>query len=333
MEFYFKSLFLLIFIQAFNLNALSADKNTVVIGHLNPDPDSISGAIAVAHYFAATPARTGLINKESQFLLNFFKVKPPMLISDFKGKNIIAIDFNQKSQAPPNVKDGKLIRIIDHHALLEAPITSEKPIPVLIEPWGSVCTIVAKNLYFKNQRPMPRAIAGLLLGGIISDTLNLRSETTTDNDRAVVKLLAKIAQIKNVDELAFQMFRAKSDVSDLSDAQVLSGDFKEFSLGGKKVGIGVAETVVPADLLARKEGLIKAALSLKKEQGYDYVFFFIVDIDKIKSQLLVIDKPELEVSESAFGGKAIENILDTKNLVSRKLQIGPTLGDYFLKKK
>lgn len=313
--------------------AASQLEKTVVIGHLNPDPDSIGGAIAAAYYFGGSPARTGAINKESRFLLDFFKAKAPAFISDFKDKNIIAVDFNQKSQAPPSIADGTLIRVIDHHALLEAPITSEKPIPVEITPWGSVCTVIAKNYFVRNKREIPTHIAGMLLGGIISDTLNLRSETTTKHDREMVKHLAEIAGIPDVDALAFKMFKAKSDVSDMSDKEVLEADFKEFSLGNKKVGIGVAETVMPEQILERKEGLIKAAQELKKKDDYDYIFFFVVDIDKIKSKLILAGEDERNAAESAFGGKAKDDILDTRDLVSRKLQIGPILSDYFTKKQ
>jgi manganese-dependent inorganic pyrophosphatase len=312
-------------------NGAEIQKETVVIGHLNPDPDSIGGAIAAANYFGATPARTGKITKESKFLLDLFDIEAPAYIKDFKNKDIIAIDFNQKFQAPKNIADGRLIRIIDHHALLEAPITSLKPIPVEIKPWGSACTIIAKNYFLRNKRQIPKGIAGLLLGGILSDTLNLRSETTTKHDRQMVAHLAKIAGIKDINELAFNMFKAKSDVSDLNDAQVISADFKEFSLGNKRVGIGVSETVVPKDLLDRKEGLIEAGLCLKKKEGFDYLFFFIVDIYKIKSQLIIIDKPEQLVAEEAFGGKVNGNVLDTRDLVSRKLQIGPIFSEYFSK--
>lgn len=332
-----KILFLLIFIflalEPVTANSAEIKKETVVIGHLNPDPDSIGGAIAAAYYFGATPARTGKITKESQFLLDLFHIEAPACIKNFKNKDIIAIDFNQKSQAPKNIADGRLVRIIDHHALLEAPITSLKPIPVEIKPWGSACTIIAKNYFLRNKRQIPQGIAGLLLGGILSDTLNLRSETTTKHDREMVVHLAEVAGIEDIDEIALNMFKAKSNVSDLTDAQVLSADFKEFSIGNKKVGIGVTETVVPKDLLDRKEGLINAGLSLKKKEGFDYLFFFIVDIEKIKSQLIIIDEPEQLAAEAAFGGKVIDNVLDTRDLVSRKLQIVPILGEYFSRGK
>lgn len=305
----------------------AATKQTYVVGHINPDTDAIASAIAAGYYFNATAVRPGEINQETKFLLNYFKLPTPVLQQNFADSDVIVVDTNQKTQVPASILTGNsnLIGIIDHHALQDQPLTTQSPINIDIKPWGSTCTILAKNYFLRNNKQIPKPIAGMMLGAIISDTLNLRSATTTPHDKEMLAYLATIAGVDDVDAFAQKMFTAKSDVSQLTDAQVMQTDYKLFTISKHKVGVAVVETMLPEQILQRKPGLISAAREIKTKQGLDLLFFFVVDTKNLNSKLLLIGKQEITVAQKAFGGTPSDSVLDTQNNISRKLQIIPVL--------
>jgi inorganic pyrophosphatase/exopolyphosphatase len=108
------------------------------------------------------------------------------------------MDHNQESQIAPTLNLNGLVGVIDHHALQNGTVITDRPIYIDIRPWGSACTIVG-HTYLRIRKPIPNKIAGILLSGILSDTLNLRSPTTTDHDRLLVAVLAKISEVRRVE--------------------------------------------------------------------------------------------------------------------------------------
>jgi manganese-dependent inorganic pyrophosphatase len=338
-----KLIFALVLMGSFILQPLIShanDEATYVVGHLAPDSDAICAAFAAAElygslpgdrHYPALPVRVGELNKETAFILQHFGVTAMPLMEDFSDKKkIILVDHNERSQRHPTINPENVVAIIDHHKLNFA---SSNPIEITVRPWGSACTILAKE-FLDKERFMPTHIAGLCLGALLSDTLNLKGPTTTPIDHEVAKKLAEIAGIQDIDAFAHAMFKAKSDLSDVSAQKIFTTDFKVTEMGSSdqeksKVGFGVAETLNPESLLKRKAEFLEKAEQIKKEKGVDLLFFAVVDIDQQNSYLLILGDKEGEVAQKAFGGKIANGILKIPGKVSRKLDFFPALIDSF----
>ena len=297
---------------------------TYFVGHLNPDADSIAGAISAAAYYQGIPARIGDLNKETQYLLNKTHYPVPVLIEDFRDKEVAAVDFNQRTQAPPNFQEGDLMEIIDHHALGDAPLTVAHPIAITIRPWGSVSSIIA-DMFIQNRKPIDAHLATLLLGGILSDTLEFRSPTTTAKDREVAAYLQTTAGIDDVHVFAMELFTAKSDIENLTAAEILTTDIKVFTINGHRLGFGVAETLSSESILARRDQLLEAMAEHKHREHLDLLYFCIVDMLNSNSTLLLVGSEEIVLAERAFKSTASDGTMLLPGLVSRKEQFIPML--------
>ena len=160
---------------------------------------------------------------------------------------------------------------------------------------GSTCTIIG-HTFLRIRKPIPPSISGLLLSGILSDTLNLRSPTTTEHDRLLVSVLATIANCEDVDGLADRQFAAKSaSLMHISPYEIACGDQKVFNAKGadgvnKSIGFGVVETTDPKAMKTRIDDLMTEIAALKSEQKLDFSYLAIVDIVKLTSTLILIGK-------------------------------------------
>lgn len=309
---------------------------TLIIGHKNPDTDSVVAAISYAELKEKIdpknkyiPGIAGKVNNETKFVLKNFSVPTPKIIKDlssYKG-NIIIVDYNELSQAPKGIDEDKILEFIDHHRL--GGMETASPVYVRIEPIGSTATIIAK--IFEEKRIIPsKNIASLIISGIISDTLFLHEKTTTESDKIMLSKLNKICRIRNLESYASQMFEAKSDITGISASEIITEDYKEFHFGEKKIGIGVWETVKPESVLQEKEQLIKALKKLKNDTELNLVYFIVVDILGEKSEMIIIGKEEQKVAEKVFGGKTQGNILPLGKRISRKKEIVPPLEKFLV---
>jgi manganese-dependent inorganic pyrophosphatase len=293
---------------------------TYVIGHKNPDTDSIVSAIAAAQLFNAEPAKAGEINKETKYILDTFGFDVPQDLPQ-EEKKVVLVDHNSPDESLAQGEE--LIGIYDHHKLGN-PHTSE-PINVRIETLGSTAALIGK-MYQEKGVILSKEIASILICAIISDTLKFTSPTTTDEDKSVAEELNKIAQL-DLDKVAEEMFNAKSDISDISTEDLLGKDYKVFDMDGKKVGIGVWETVNTQVIVDRKEEIIEKLLDLKQKDGLDYVYFAAVDILAGNSELFILDDNTGDVAKKTFGQEIINNIMHLPGIVSRKKQITPKIEE------
>lgn len=300
---------------------------TIILSHKNPDTDSIAASVVAEEYFnevlkTRTKAyRVGEFNNETKFVLGQFGVNAPEKINTVpEDAKLILIDHNNPLEAIDNLNPSQVEAIIDHHMLT---LQTEKPIFCLIEPLGSTCTVLAK-LYFQDRKEISLKIANLIIAGILSDTLNLTSPTTTEEDRKIVKDLNKIAKI-DIEGFSQKMFEAKSDINGLSPKDIITKDSKLFQMGSKKVFIGGWETLKPDLVLKLKEQIISELRSKKLADAFDYAFFLLVDILKGDSVLLIMGEAEKALAEKVFGGKAETDFMFLKGVVSRKRQVVPPL--------
>ncbi len=307
-------------------------KKIIVIGHENSDTDSVCAAISMAELLkeegkAALAMRKGNLNKESEYALKFAeaeeKIEELKEAVEFKDREFFFVDFNERAQSPVSAEEVKLVGLIDHHKL-GSDFRTEEPIYFRIEPLGSSSTLVAK-LYFEKGIEIQDWVAKLLLAGMISDTLNLTSPTTTDEDRLWVKRLSEITGTIP-SELADKLFEAKSDLSAFTPQEIVKLDYKNFDFGGKKVGIGVVETVKPEKVKELEKELKEAMIKVKKEENVDLVYLGIVDIINNKTEMLLVGEEEKSLLMKVFSDIVIEGEnLVLRGVVSRKKQIAPTI--------
>jgi len=245
---------------------------------------------------------------------------------------ICLVDHNQTSQMAEGV-EAKMVRgVIDHHALQNGTIVTDVPIYVNIQPWGSACSIIGHMFIQEHRTPSPK-VAALLLCGILSDTLNLQSPTTTEPDKLVVSFLSVLANVPDVNSLAQKMLKAKSkDLLFLSAHQLVRGDLKKFKFIQNgisyTIGFGVVETVDLDGILGRKNDLLFELRAYKAEEKVEFTYLALVDIVNLTSVLLVCSKADQALAEKAFGGKTDSSgALDMGSRVSRKKDFIPPVSD------
>jgi manganese-dependent inorganic pyrophosphatase len=291
-----------------------------IVGHKNPDTDSIVSAIVMADYFQKTgkqskALRVGKINKETKFVLNKAKIKLPSLVKNLSKKKVFLVDHNEIEQAGIGIERAEIFGILDHHKL--GGIKTKEPIYVRIEPIGSTSTLVF-NLFQEKKIQLKKNQAFLLLSGIISDTLKLTSPTTTKEDRKAVEILARISQT-NINTFSQEIFKIRSDISGIKLKDLIFSDYKEYKEENLSFGIGAHETLNP-DVLLKKEKEIFSIL-----EKLNLIFFALVDILNKKTYFFLPGDKEKEIAEKAFKKKTKENLLLLLGVVSRKKQIVPPI--------
>lgn len=314
-------------------------KGAVFCGHLVTDLDSIAGAIGASKLYGGIPAAASEINSETEFALELFGLPVPkrieLILETDPNTKVCLVDHQQTSQMNPAIQESNVVGIIDHHALQNKTLVTEKPIYVDIRPWGSMSTVVAHSYLIRKLR-LPRPIAGILLCAILSDTLNLQSPTTTDWDKLVVTILAELAEIEDINELAKRQFHAKSkELKNLSAYSLVHGDQKSFSFdrpGGfaGELGFAVIETTDDEAILARVDELVEEMQASKKESSLTLLYVAIVNIVKLHSNLLLCGPAETSLSKEAFPDGVIlsdnDTVMNLGSRVSRKKEFIPALA-------
>lgn len=300
----------------------ASDKRIYVVGHLNPDTDSICSAIAYAHFLKerhkrhVIPARAGSINLETKFVLKKFKEKVPILLKDATNKNVIILDHNEIHQAVKNIREANILEIIDHHRIGD--VETIHPIPFENEPRGATGSLIADR-YTWFRIPFSRKMAGILLSAILSDTLLLKSPTTTPKDKILAKKLAKLAKV-NIGTYGKEMLKAGCNIVKHSVNKLILTDFKTYTSRGHKVGIGQIPVIGFKEILKKKPELLKEMRRLKIKGNYHSLFVMITEVIEGNSYLLFIAK-ETEV-KNKFRKKILEEgMIYLPNVVSRKKQV------------
>lgn len=245
-------------------------------------------------------------------------IKHSMIFDTIKQK-VILVDHNSKEQSAVGLEEADIIEIVDHHNL--SVNSTAKPISFRNIPVGSTCTIIYK-MFLENKVTIPKWVAGLLLSGIISDTLLLNSPTTTKEDRKIVKELAKIAKV-NYKEYGFEMLKAGTSLEGKTKEQVLYNDFKKYNLEDDKIGLGQIFTTNINEINDEKDEYIKLLNSVCENNDYLFVCLFVTDIIKNGTYVYYSDGAE-GVLENAFDIKMYEGVY-LPDVVSRKMQILPSI--------
>ena len=210
---------------------LKALRSCVYVGHTNTDMDSISSAIACAELFGGVAASASEVNSETKAcLLRWHHPIPPLFstLDDCGNLSVCLVDHQQTTQMAAGINQHNIKGIIDHHSLKSQTVTTSGPIYIDIRPWGSACTIIAYT-YFQLKKVPSKNVAGMLLSGILSDTLNLKGPTTTDTDRMMVAALARLSCVTDINELANYQFQSKTNaLRTMTNTEIVLGDHKVF---------------------------------------------------------------------------------------------------------
>ncbi|WP_136443006.1 manganese-dependent inorganic pyrophosphatase [Pacificoceanicola onchidii] len=302
---------------------------TQVFGHKSPDTDSTGSPIIWAWYLneikgeAAKPVLLGEPNTEAAFVLERWNLDKPEIIADVEADApVVIVDTNNPAELPESINSADIRAIIDHHKLVGG-LETKGPIDITVRPLACTATIM-HDLMGDDAAKMPEAIKGAALSCILSDTLEFRSPTTTDHDKAVAEKLAADLGV-SIADYAAELFAAKSDVSAFSDAELIRMDSKEYEVDGTKFRVSVLETTAPAIPLDRKASLMETYKTVCAEDGVDEVLLFVVDIIKEEATLLVPNDLVKGVAEKSFGATVSGDTVVLPGIMSRKKQIIPNL--------
>jgi len=318
---------------------------TYVLGHLKPDTDAVVAPMALAYlyskvaHFGYTTASddantqveaviTGPLNPETSFLFNKFGITTPRIItiSDIQPDDkVVLVDHNEASQRLEGLDtpemENVIAEVVDHH---KVNLNFSNPISLTFKPWGSSTTVVYHLM--KQEQVIPdKTLASLMLAAILSDTVGYKSATTTPKDIEYGQELTQIAGITDVDAFTLEIFKAKSNVSALTDEEIVKNDYKVFDFGQQTM-IDQLETVEQDFIMTEKKAdLLKAMAAVKAELQVPLLFVAITDILKVNTKLLILGEAEAAVAQKAFGGTVQDNILDIGPKMSRKKEIAPAI--------
>lgn len=303
------------------------EEKLLIFGHKNPDTDSICSSIVKEILDKkngcekSQAVRLGELNKETQYVLNYVGIEAPKLIEKVEeGQEVILIDHNEFEQSVEGIQNAKILEVIDHHSI--GNFRSIEPLYFTARPYGCTSTILYKDFVEKGIEIEKRE-AILMASAIISDTLLLKSPTTTKYDKKALEELAKISNI-NIEEYGLKMLKAGTDLDDLSEEQLINLDAKSVEKDGTKFVIAQVNTVNIEDILKRQNKLEERIKAQIENKGLGLFVFAITDILNSNSEVIALG-PKTGAVEKAFNKTLVNNRIFLKGVVSRKKQLLPVI--------
>jgi manganese-dependent inorganic pyrophosphatase len=242
--------------------------------------------------------------------------------SDFLKKinrRLILVDHNELSQAVQGAEQVEILEIIDHHRI--GSLKTRQPILFVNEPVGSTSTIVADS-FFRYGVELPKKVAGLLLAGLVSDTLNLTSPTTTERDKQILSRLETISGV-SAREFTDKLFASGSVLISKSAPKAIKNDCKEYKELGRLFSVAQIEEIGFDQFWKRKDDVRRALEDYRRDHNYFFSALLVTDVVEQSSLLLVASAPNLR---EEIGYPEIEaGIYELAGVVSRKKQLLPYL--------
>lgn len=318
-----------------------AKKNKVDIILTMQDPLYVSKMLVLSNYISNILNKTTAPIDENMYVNDFLTIankykhtnysvvnrKGELLgllrssdVHDKNRKKVILVDHNEPNQSVDGLEEALILEIIDHHKV--GNINSNNPINFRNMAVGSSNTIIYE-MYKEAKVKPPKDIAGLMLSGIISDTLIFHSPTSTLLDERAAKELALIAKV-DINKYAKSMFEAAATIKGKTVEEIIYDDFKSFVISNRKIGIGQMMVIDYEAVLKEKNKYIEAMEKISREHDYDIIAFVITDALNSNSYLLYNEKAKT-IFESIFEANPIYEGYELKGIVSRKKQIIPLL--------
>ena len=308
------------------------EEKILIFGHQNPDSDTICSSMVKAMFEnkkgeKAEAVRLGNINKETKYVLDYLKVEEPRLIEKVdEDQKVILIDHNEFNQSAKGIEKAKILEVVDHHKI--ANIETSEPLYYTARPYGCTSTILYE-MYKYDYEPkglfkIGKEEAILMASAIISDTLLLKSPTTTKYDIQAIEELEKIAGI-DLREYGLEMLKAGTDLDDYSAKELVNLDAKSLDKDGNKFVIAQVNTVSINDVLKRQNELEVAINEEIEEKGLDFFVLAITDILNSNSEIIALGE-KATIIEKAFDTKLEDNRTFLEGVVSRKKQLLPNIN-------
>lgn len=287
-----------------------------VFGHRNPDSDSICTTLVAADWLAsrgvdARPFALGKPGPETDFILDCARMLAPELLTEsVAGKQVYLIDFSELEQGPPGLPEADVVGLIDHHRL--GTLMTKSPIDATIRPYGASATVLLERM---GPFPLTRSQARLLLGALLSDTLNLTSPTTTEYDRQACETLTALADI-DVSWFAKTLLQRRTALAGYSLQELLESDEKCYAIAGRQIGVAQIFVVDDEPLLVQGDALEQTMAELMKSKGMDGYVLMITNLERADSRICCLSSGFLPVGARIM-----------KGMLSRKMQLLPWLTE------
>ena len=299
------------------------EEKILIFGHKNPDTDTICSSI-VKQILCEKDGKTnvkavrlGNVNKETQFALDYLGIEAPELIEKVEeGQKVILVDHNEFNQSADGIENAKIIGVVDHHRICNFQTTD--PLYYTAKPYGCTATILYQEFLAKGIT-IDKKEAVLMASAIISDTLLLKSPTTTKHDEKALGELGRIAGIE-INKYGLELLKAGTDLDDFSEKELINLDAKKFESKGVKCVIAQVNTVSIPDVLKRKEKLEEEIKDAIIENGLNLFVLAITDILNSNSQIIVLGNRTDIIEKSV---KLEDNMALLEGVVSRKKQLLP----------
>jgi manganese-dependent inorganic pyrophosphatase len=272
----------------------------------------------VAEDLFASPLREAVVEDERGKLIGLITRTS---IATARPRRVILVDHNEIAQSAPGIETASVVEIVDHHRIGD--IQTPGPVTFLNLPFGSTATIVAERYREADIEP-GAAIAGVLLSAVLSDTLLLKSPTTTETDREVAESLSEVAGV-DLEAFGMELFKARSGGRGFSVERAVTGDLKEYVFGDARIAVGQVETVDAGEYLARKADLLEFMDSYREARGYDLVALMVTDVLEEGTELLVSGRSRL--AERAFDTSFEDGSAWLPSVLSRKKQVAARLAE------
>jgi manganese-dependent inorganic pyrophosphatase len=273
---------------------------------------------AVRRRISSTEAAAYMVTDDSGRLLGVFTKTD--LLKPIRTK-LILVDHNELGQAVPGADMVNILEVVDHHRLGNPP--TQQPIAFINLPVGSTSTIVA-DLFRKNQLSPEASVAGVLMGGIVSDTLNLKGPTTTATDHEMLRWLESIAGVK-ADDLAERIFNAGSIIKSEAPENVIRSDMKIYEEGRFRFSVSQVEELGFDSLWSRCEDLNTALDAIRRDEALLFSALLVTDINS-QNSLLLIKGSDAVLENITYPHRAKDDIFELNGIVSRKKQLIPYLS-------
>ncbi len=294
----------------------------LVVGHKNPDSDSICSALVAeallkARGLEAKAVRQGDINRETQFILDRAGVEQPEMCTEVAGQSLWLVDYSDLAQGPDDMAQAEILGIVDHHRLGD--VTTTNPLEAWIWPVGCTSTILF-NLFKMEDAEITRPIATLMLSAILSDTVGFASPTCTQKDKDAVAALAPLAGVEDLDTFIKDLLIAKTDIEGLTANELVEKDLKAYPFNDRPVVVGQVELAT----IEQVEGMIDALeADLQRrcdEEGLAFAALMLTDITTSTTRLLFKGEWSDKLAPHVKDG-----VLMMENTLSRKKQGWPWL--------
>ncbi len=300
-------------------------EKTIVFGHRNPDTDTICSSIVMANLQTklrgeeVIPCRLGELNDETKYALKYFNAETPKLIEKVEeNQKVILVDHNEFTQTVEGIENAKIEMVVDHHRINN--FKTAEPLYYYAQPVGCTSTILYE-LYKSENVEIDAQMAGLMLSAIISDTLLLKSPTTTDKDIKALKELAKIANV-DVKQYGVDMLKAGTDLDKYTEDELIRLDAKKVEKEDFKYIVAQVNTVSIDDVLKRQHKIEQEMNKSIIANGLSLFIFVITDILNSNSKSIVLGERSDIIAKSY---EINNNVADMPGVVSRKKQILPLI--------